>query len=111
VVEAPGLVLTCRATAPRWGQCAGRTERGALLDHGSDASPCHQGASAAILEDAWTPIKYTHPGLDDDAQAWSSDVEVVEIRFTASSKVKAERVTARPIVRRAPDSNPAPQNR
>ena len=65
----------------------------------------------AIAEDAWTPIKYTNAIWDEQAQAWISDAEVAEIGFTAfGSKAKAKQVTARLIVRRVPDVNPANQN-
>ena len=65
----------------------------------------------AIAADAWTPIKYTNAVWDEQAQAWISDAEVAEIGFTAfSSKAKAKQVTARLIVRRVPDVNPANQN-
>ncbi|MDP3712171.1 MAG: IS1380 family transposase [Mycobacteriales bacterium] len=65
----------------------------------------------AIAADAWTPIKYTDAVWDDTAQAWISEAEVAEIDFTAfSSLAKAKQVTARLIVRRVPDVNPANQN-
>jgi hypothetical protein len=66
---------------------------------------------AAIGEDAWVPIKYTNAVWDETAQAWISDAEVAETTYTAfSSRGKAEQVTARLIVRRVPDANPAHQN-
>jgi hypothetical protein len=65
----------------------------------------------AICADAWTTIKYTDAIWDDDAQAWISQAEVAEIPFTAfSSLAKHKQVTARLIVRRVPDVNPANQN-
>jgi len=65
----------------------------------------------AIAEDAWTKIKHTNAVWDEHAQAWISDAEVAEINVTAfSSKAKAKHVTARLIVRRVPDVNPANQN-
>ncbi len=65
----------------------------------------------SIAEDAWTPIKYTNALWDADSQRWISDAEVAEIAFTAfTSKAKAKQVTARLIVRRVPDVNPANQN-
>jgi hypothetical protein len=68
-------------------------------------------AIAAIPADAWTPIKYTNAVWDDDAQGWISDAEVAEIPFTAfTSKAKRKQVTARLIVRRVPDMNPAHQS-
>ena len=68
-------------------------------------------AIAAIAGDAWTPIKYTNAVWDEATQVWISDAEVAEISCTAfSSKAKAKQVTARLIVRRVPDMNPANQN-
>ncbi len=65
----------------------------------------------SIAEDAWTPIKYTNALWDEDSQRWISDAEVAQIAFTAfTSKAKAKQVTARLIVRRVPDVNPANQN-
>jgi len=64
-----------------------------------------------IAADAWTPIKYTNAIWDVDSQRWISDAEVAEIVFTAfTSKAKGQQVTARLIVRRVPDVNPANQN-
>jgi hypothetical protein len=68
-------------------------------------------AIAAINPDAWTPIKYTHAVFDDDQQRWISDAEVAETSYTAfTSKAKHKQVTARLIVRRIPDLNPANQS-
>jgi hypothetical protein len=68
-------------------------------------------AIEAIAEDAWTPIKYTNAVWDEHAQAWISDAEVAEIAFTAfGSLAKTKQVTARLIVRRVPDVNPANHN-
>ena len=65
----------------------------------------------AIPADAWWKIKYTNAVWDEHAQAWISDAEVAEIAFTAfGSKPKAKQVTARLIVRRVPDLNPANQS-
>ncbi len=64
-----------------------------------------------IAADAWTTIKYTDAIWDESAQAWISDAEVAEIPFTAfPSLAKAKQVTARLIVRRVPDLNPANQD-
>jgi len=65
----------------------------------------------SIAEDAWTPIKYTNAIFDEDSQRWISEAEVAEIAFTAfTSKAKGKQVTARLIVRRVPDVNPAHQS-
>jgi hypothetical protein len=68
-------------------------------------------AIAAIEDDAWTPIKYTNAVFDEDQKRWISAAEVAEIDYTAfTSKAKAKQVTARLIVRRVPDLNPANQS-
>jgi hypothetical protein len=68
-------------------------------------------AIAAIDDDAWTPIKYTNAIFDEDQQRWISAAEVAEIPYTAfTSKAKAKQVSARLIVRRVPDLNPANQS-
>jgi hypothetical protein len=68
-------------------------------------------AVAAIDPDAWTPIKYTRAVFDDHQQRWISDAEVAEIDYTAfTSQPKSRQVTARLIVRRVPDLNPAHQS-
>jgi len=65
----------------------------------------------SIAEDAWTPIKYTNAIWHEDSHQWISEAEVAEIAFTAfTSKAKAKQVTARLIVRRVPDVNPAHQS-
>jgi len=68
-------------------------------------------AIATIDEQAWTAIKYTNAVYDEDQQRWISDAEVAEIGYTAfSSRAKAKHVTARLIVRRVKDLNPANQS-
>ncbi len=68
-------------------------------------------AIETINADAWTAIKYTNAVWDEHAQQWISDAEVAEITFTAfGSLAKDKQVTARLIVRRVPDVNPANQN-
>ena len=68
-------------------------------------------AIETIKADAWTTIKYTNAVWDEHAQQWISDAEIAEITFTAfGSLAKDKQVTARLIVRRVPDVNPANQN-
>jgi hypothetical protein len=58
-------------------------------------------AIAAITEDAWVPIRYRNAVWDDQERRWISQTEVAEIAFTAfTGRRKAERVTARLVVRR-----------
>ena len=64
-------------------------------------------AIANIPEDVWTTIKYPKAVFDEQLQQWVSDAEVAEVPFTAfASRPKAQRVTARLIVRRVRDQNP-----
>lgn len=73
--------------------------------------PAIRKAIAGINDDAWTAIKYTNAVFDEDQQQWISDAEVAEVAYTAfTSKPKAKQVTARLIVRRVKDMNPANQS-
>jgi len=67
-------------------------------------------AIATIDDGAWTPIKYTDAVFDEDSQQWISDAEVAEIDYTAFAANKAKQVSARLIVRRVKDMNPANQS-
>ena len=68
-------------------------------------------AISTIAEDAWTHIKYTNAIFDEQSGQWISDAEVAQVDYTAfTSKPKAKHVTARLIVRRVKDMNPANQS-
>ena len=62
-------------------------------------------AIAAIPEEAWTPIRYPRAIWDDQLNAWVSDAEVAETKYTAFTSKKGQAVTARLIVRRVRDLN------
>ncbi len=65
-------------------------------------------AISSIAQDAWTAIKYTDAVFDEQQQRQVSDAEVAETSYTAfTSRPKAQHVTARLIVRRVKDLNPA----
>jgi hypothetical protein len=73
--------------------------------------PAVRKAIATIAPDAWTPIKYTNAIYDEDQQRWISQAEVAEIGYTAfTSRRRDQQVSARLIVRRVPDANPAHQS-
>ena len=73
--------------------------------------PAVRKAIASIDEQAWTAIKYTNAIFDEASQQWISDAEVAEIRLhRLCSRAKAKQVTARLIVRRVKDQNPANQS-
>ncbi|HEX5252570.1 MAG TPA: IS1380 family transposase [Mycobacterium sp.] len=73
--------------------------------------PAVRKAIATIGDDAWTPIKYTSAIFDEAQQRWISDAEVAEVPYIAfASRAKAMQVSARLIVRRVKDMNPANQS-
>ena len=86
-------------------------QRHPVLDHRPAGFGGPQRDREPSTPDAWTPIKYTNAVFDEDQQRWISDAEVAEIDYTAfKSRPKAKQVTARLIVRRVPDLNPANQS-
>jgi hypothetical protein len=60
-----------------------------------------------IPADGWTKIRYPNAVWDEDAQGWISDAEVAETTYTAFASRNKHAVTARLLVRRVPDRNPA----
>jgi Transposase DDE domain group 1 len=60
----------------------------------------------AIPDDAWTEIAYPRPIWDADQQRWISRAQIAETAYTAFEGTR-DAVTARLIVRRIPDLNPA----
>jgi hypothetical protein len=57
---------------------------------------------------SWIAIKYPKAVFDEELGRWISDAEVAEIPFTAfTSRRHGEHLTARLIVRRVRDANPA----
>ena len=71
------------------------------------SNPKLQAAIAAIGEDEWTAVRY--PGAVYDAQLgqWISNAEVAETGYTAF-ETSIHKVTARLVVRRVKELNPAP---
>jgi Transposase DDE domain group 1 len=66
-----------------------------------------QAAIAGIDEQAWTPVRYPGAVFDEATGQWISDAEVAETSYTAFTSTKHP-VTARLIVRRVRERNPAP---
>jgi hypothetical protein len=65
-------------------------------------------AIASIDDDAWTTIRYPRAVFDAQLGQWVSDAQIAEVPFTAfASRGKKQAVTARLIVRRVRDANPA----
>lgn len=67
-------------------------------------------AIADIDEQAWVPIQYPKAIWDDQTGGWISDAEIAETSYTAFASNTEHRVTARLVVRRVTDQNPANQN-
>jgi hypothetical protein len=66
-----------------------------------------QAAIAAIAEQDWTPVRYPGAVVDDDTGQWISDAQVAETTYTAFTSTRHP-VTARLVVRRIRERNPAP---
>ncbi|MEO5833270.1 MAG: IS1380 family transposase [Nakamurella sp.] len=65
-------------------------------------------AISSIPAAGWIKIRYPKAIFDEELNQWVSDAEVAETSFTAfASRGKASQVTARLIVRRVRDANPA----
>jgi hypothetical protein len=62
----------------------------------------------AIDEQAWTPVTYPDAVCDDDTGQWISQAEVAETGYTAFAASRHP-VTARLVIRRVRERNPAPE--
>jgi hypothetical protein len=106
---ASGL-LVVRADSAYYGRdvIAGARRHQAHFSITARKDPAITRAIASIAEDAWTTIRYPHAVFDDQLQQWISDAQVAEVPFTAfASRPKKDQVSARLIVRRVRDANPA----
>jgi hypothetical protein len=65
-----------------------------------------QAAIAAIGDDAWTAVRYPGAVYDEQLGQYSSNAEVAETRYTAF-ETSRHKVTARLVVRRVKELNPA----
>jgi hypothetical protein len=72
------------------------------------SNPKLRSAIDGIDETGWTPVRYPGAVFDEQAQRWISDAEVAETEYTAF-ETTTHRVTARLVVRRVRERNPAPQ--
>ncbi len=105
---ATGL-LTVRADSAYYNHAvvAATTRAGARFSVTARMDPGVTAAITRIPETAWIGIKYPHAIWEEAEARWVSDAEVAEITYTAfTSRKKAERVTARLIVRRVKRLNP-----
>ena len=71
------------------------------------SNPKLRAAIAAIDADGWTAVRYPGAVYDDQLQQWISNAEVAETRYTAF-ETSRHKVTARLVVRRVSELNPAP---
>jgi hypothetical protein len=71
------------------------------------SNPKLQAAIDTIDTNAWTPVRYPGAVFDEQAQCWSSNAEVAETTYTAFEST-THKVTARLVVRRVRELNPAP---
>src|SRR3954451_21402317 len=71
------------------------------------SNPKLQAAIDPIGEQAWTPVRYPGAVFDEGTGRWISNAEVAETTYTAF-ETSTHRVTARLIVRRVRELNPAP---
>jgi hypothetical protein len=70
-------------------------------------NPKLQAQIDTIPESAWTPVRYPSAVFDEHTQQWISDAQVAETTYTAFEST-THRVTARLVVRRIRERNPAP---
>ena len=113
VIEAGATgVRVLRADSAYYGHevIAAAPRQGAVLDHRPAERPV-RAAIAAIDRRRVDHDQVHQRDLRREQQRWISDAEVAEIGYTAfTSRPKAQHVSARLIVRRVPDLNPANQS-
>jgi hypothetical protein len=80
---------------------------GATFSLTLQCNPKLQAAIDTIDEQAWTAVRYPGAVFDEDTGRWISDAEVAETTYTAF-ETSTHRVTARLVVRRVRELNPAP---
>jgi Transposase DDE domain group 1 len=71
------------------------------------SNPKLQAAIDTIDQQAWTPVRYPGAVFDEQTQYWISNAEVAETTYTAFEST-TYKVTARLVVRRVRELNPAP---
>jgi hypothetical protein len=80
---------------------------GANFSLSLQSNPKLQAAIDTIAEHEWTPVRYPGAVFDESAGGWISNAEVAETAYTAFEST-THRVTARLVVRRVRELNPAP---
>jgi hypothetical protein len=102
------VVLRADSAFYRYDVIAAATRRGARFSITARKDKAVSTAIEQIPADAWTTIEYPNAIYDEQLRQWNSDAEVAEIPFTAfNSRGETKAVTARLIVRRVRDQNPA----
>ncbi len=106
---ATGLLIV-RADSAFYGRdviaAAGRS--GARFSVTARQDPAVRRAIATIEESAWTTIRYPRAVFDEQLGQWVSDAQIAEVPFTAfASRGPKQAITARLVVRRVRDANPA----
>jgi hypothetical protein len=71
------------------------------------SNPKLQAAIGSIAEHTWTPVRYPGAVFDEPTGQWISNAEVAETTYTAF-ETSIHKVTARLVVRRVRELNPAP---
>jgi hypothetical protein len=71
------------------------------------SNPKLRTAIEGIDEQAWTPVRYPGAVYDEPTGCWISDAEVAETTYTAFESSR-HKVTARLVVRRVKERDPAP---
>jgi hypothetical protein len=121
---AASLVRQAIATARRAGACGQILVRAdSAFGSGAVVSACRsagasfsvtlqsntklQAAIAGIGEGEWTAVRYPGAVYDEQLGQWISNAEVAETRYTAF-ETSIHKVTARLVVRRVKELNPAP---
>jgi Transposase DDE domain group 1 len=89
--------------------CHAARRAGAFFSVTARLDPAVKAAIGRIGDDAWTPIRYPRAVWDDQLRRWVSDAEIAETPYTAFSSKKGKKITARLVVRRVKDQNPAAQ--
>jgi Transposase DDE domain group 1 len=72
------------------------------------SNPKLQAAIDTIDDAAWTPVRYPGAVFDEQTQRWISNAEVAETTYTAFEST-THKVTARLVIRRVRELNPAPE--
>jgi hypothetical protein len=106
--EATGRILVRADSAFGSGPVASACRKaGANFSLTLQSNPKLQAAIDGIDEQAWTPVRYPGAVFDEQTGRWISNAEVAETTY-AAFETTTHKVTARLVVRRVRELNPAP---